>query len=152
VTDERRNEPAPLPRIVPMIAYEDPARALEWLTSAFGFRERTRLTEPNGRITHAEMELADGVIMLANPTPDYQGPKHHAEVCEPARRWSAVPWVIDGVHVLVDDVDQHFQQAREAGATILSEPEDQPYGERVYRAADLEGHRWMFAQLIGDGR
>ena len=138
------------PTIVPMIAYEDTAAALDWLTRAFGFRERddSRYTEPDGRITHAEMELGGGVIMLATPTPDYQSPKHHAEVCEHARKWSAVPYVIDGLHVDVDDVDEHFRRAREAGAELLSEPEAQPYGERVYRAADLEGHRWMFAQPL----
>jgi uncharacterized glyoxalase superfamily protein PhnB len=56
-----------------------------------------------------------------------------------------VPYVIDGVLVHVDDVDAHFEHAREAGATILSEPEDTGHG-RSYRAADLEGHRWMFDQ------
>jgi PhnB protein len=137
-----------VPTIVPMIAYEDTAAALAWLARAFGFRESedSRYTEPDGTITHAEMELGGGVIMLATPTPDYQSPKHHAEVCEHARKWSAVPYVIDGLHVQVDDVDAHFRQAREAGAEVLSEPEDQPYGGRVYRVADIEGHRWMFAQ------
>jgi uncharacterized glyoxalase superfamily protein PhnB len=55
---------------------------------------------------------------------------------------------VDGVHVMVDDVDKHFQRAREAGATILADPQDQPYGERVYRVEDLDGHRWMFGQAI----
>jgi uncharacterized glyoxalase superfamily protein PhnB len=50
--------------------------------------------------------------------------------------------------VFVDDVDAHFRRARDEGATILSEPEDQPYAERTYRVADLEGHRWMFAQTL----
>jgi len=137
-----------LPRITPMISYEDVAAAVDWLEAAFGFRERegARFAGDDGRITHAEMELEDGVIMLANPTPDYQSPKHHANVCEQARKWLAVPYVIDGLHVFVDDVDDHFARAKAAGATLLSEPEDQPYGERVYRAEDLEGHRWMFAQ------
>jgi uncharacterized glyoxalase superfamily protein PhnB len=139
------------PRVIPMIAYEDGAAALDWLAKAFGFRERTRLTSPDGTIGHAEMELGDGVIMLATPTPAYQGPKRHRESCEPARKWSAVPYVIDGVLVYVDDVDAHFQRAREAGATILSEPEDQDFGDRHYRAEDLEGHRWMFAQPISKG-
>jgi uncharacterized glyoxalase superfamily protein PhnB len=144
------NPPEGMPAVIPMIAYEDAAAALDWLSVAFGFRERTgsRMTEPDGRVTHAEMELGDGVVMLASPTPDYHSPRHHAEVCEFARKWSAVPYVIDGLHVSVDDVDKHFRRAREAGATILSEPEDQSYGERVYRVADLEGHRWMSAQSI----
>lgn len=142
--------PQSLPRIIPMIAYEDVAGALDWLAAAFRFRERMRFEEPGGRITHAEMEMGDGVIMLASPTPDYQSPKRHREVCEPARSWSTVPYVIDGLLVYVDDVDKHFEQAKEAGATILSEPQDQTYGDRNYRAEDLEGHRWMFATHIRD--
>jgi uncharacterized glyoxalase superfamily protein PhnB len=131
------------PQVIPMLAYEDGAAALDWLVKAFGFRERTRYTEPDGTISHGELELGDGVVMLATPTPDYQAPKRHREVCEPARKWSEVPWVIDGVLVHVDGLDAHYKQARAAGATILSEPEDSGHG-RVYRAEDLEGHRWMF--------
>ena len=142
--------PAGMPRVIPMMAYEDVSAALDWLTRAFGFRERegTRYTEQDGRITHAEMEIEDGVIMLANPTPDYQSPKHHAENCEHARKWSAVPYVIDGLHVFVEDVDGHHRRAEAAGAEVLAEPQDQDYGERVYRVADLEGHRWMFAEPL----
>jgi uncharacterized glyoxalase superfamily protein PhnB len=136
----------PIPTVTPMIAYHDAAAALAWLTEAFGFRERTRITMPDGSIGHAEMETGDnGVIMLAEPSPDYQGPARHAEGCEAARRWMAVPYIIDGVHVYVDDVDAHFAQARSSGATILSEPADTGHGAS-YRAADLEGHRWMFGQ------
>lgn len=137
---------SPIPTVIPMIAYQDASAALEWLAKAFGFRERTRFTMPDGSIGHAEMEIGDdGMIMLAEPSPHYQGPTRHAETCEAARQWSAVPYVIDGVHVYVDDVDAHFAQARESGATILSEPEDTGHG-RSYRAADPEGHRWMFDQ------
>jgi len=142
--------PKGMPRVIPMMAYEDVSAALDWLTRAFGFRERegSRYTEQDGRITHVEMEIEDGVIMLANPTPDYQSPKHHAETCEQARKWSAVPYVIDGLHVFVDDVDGHHRRAEAAGAEVLAEPQDQDYGERVYRVADLEGHRWMFAEPL----
>ena len=139
-----------LPAIIPMMAYQDVASALEWLAAAFGFRERMRFEEADGRITHAEMELGDGVIMLANPTPEYQSPKRHREACELARAWSSVPLVIDGLLVYVDDVDKHFGRAKAAGATILSEPQDQTYGDRNYRAEDLEGHRCMFATHIRD--
>lgn len=145
-----KESPARMPRIIPMIAYEDVDAALTWLAAAFDFEERegTRFTSDDGRITHAEMELGEGVIMLANPSPDYQSPKHHAQTCEAARKWFAVPYVIDGLHVMVEAVDDHCVQARAAGATILSEPDDQSYGERVYRAEDPEGHRWMFGQPI----
>lgn len=135
-----------LPTVVPMIAYRDASAALDWLAKAFGFHERNRIVMPDGSVGHAEMQVEDGgLIMLAEPTPSYQGPALHAESCEAARAWQSVPYVIDGVHVTVDDLDAHFARARDAGATILSEPEDSGYG-RAYRAADLEGHRWMFQQ------
>jgi len=135
-----------MPRIVPMIAYEDAAAAIDWLARAFGFRERgERYTEPDGRVSHAEMEFDGGRISLATPTRDYQGPRHHRETCVAARKWSSVPWVIDGLLVHVDDVDAHFARAKAAGATMLSKVEDQPYG-KLYRVEDLEGHRWMFLQ------
>lgn len=136
---------APANRVIPMIAYEDAATALDWLTKAFSFRETTRMTDADGTVTHAEMDYRGGVIMLATPTPKYEGPKRHRMHCEAAREWSKVPYMIDGIMVTVDDVDAHFNQAKAAGAHILSEPAEQPYG-RVYRAEDLEGHRWMFVQ------
>ena len=89
------------------------------------------------------MSIGDGLIMLASPSPDYEGPKRHRDNCEIASSWSALPWIIDGVLVYVDDVDEHYARAKAAGAVILSEPEDGPPARR-YRVEDLEGHRWMF--------
>ena len=131
------------PDVIPMIAYEDGMAALDWLAKAFGFRERTRMAGENGRLSHGEMEAGSGMIMLATPTPDYQGPAHHRHECEIADRWSAVPYIIDGVLVYVDDVQTHFQHAKAAGARILSEPEE---GPRRYRVEDVEGHRWFFME------
>jgi uncharacterized glyoxalase superfamily protein PhnB len=135
--------------VVPMLAYEDAAAAIDWLVKAFGFHEELRYTEDDGTVTHAELATeGGGLIMLATPTPDYVSPKRHRETCEQARNWSEVPYVIDGVLIEVDDVDAHFARAKEAGATILSEPEDVDAGVRHYRAEDPEGHRWMFSQPI----
>jgi uncharacterized glyoxalase superfamily protein PhnB len=131
------------PSVIPMISYEDGIGALEWLASAFGFQETARLTAPDGRLSHGEMRAGHGLIMLASPTPEYRGPKRHREACEQARRWSAVPWIIDGVLVYVDHLERHFARAKAAGAAILSEIEEGPPGRR-YRAEDLEGHRWFF--------
>ena len=133
------------PDVIPMLAYEDGAAAMDWLADAFGFRERTRWLDPDGRLSHGEMQAGDGVIMLATPTPDYECPRRHLEGCEAARKWSAVPWVIDGVLVYVEDVRAHYERAKHAGAVILSDPEEDPPGPR-YRAEDPEGHRWMFLQ------
>ncbi len=137
--------PATYPDVIPMLAYEDGPRAMDWLAKAFGFRERTRMTTPDGRLSHGEMEAGHGVIMLATPTPDYESPKHHRAGCEQARKWSSVPYIIDGVLAYVDDLDAHYAHARDEGATILSDPQDDLNGRR-YRAEDLEGHRWMFMQ------
>ena len=135
--------------VIPMLSYEDAAAAIDWLVQAFGFTEKLRYTEGDGTVTHAELATdGGGLIMLATPTPDYVSPTRHRETCEQARKWSQSPYVIDGVLVNVADVDAHFAQAKQAGATILSEPEDVDVGVRHYRVEDLEGHRWMFSQEI----
>jgi uncharacterized glyoxalase superfamily protein PhnB len=138
-------------RIDPMIAYEDAAAAIDWLTQAFGFREREgqRYTSDDGTVTHAELERDGAVVMLATPNGDYQSPKRHRETCEAARRWQDNPWVIDGLFVTVDDVGSHHAQAVAAGATVIRPLEDSvEAGMRLYTAEDLEGHRWMFGQSL----
>ena len=127
--------------VTPMLSYEDAGAAADWLARVFGFRETLRYAEDNGQVTHVELELGDGSVMLGAP-PGYVNPLRLRET-EFGEAWSS-PYVIDGVHVTVDDVDKHFAHAKQAGATILSEPQDREFGERLYRAEDLEGHRWMF--------
>lgn len=130
-----------------MVSYEDVAGAIDWLGAAFGFRERgERFTDDDGRVTQAELELDGATVMVGWPGRDYRSPSHHAETCEDAAAWLNVPWVVDGVYVTVADLDRHHAHAVEAGATVLRGPEDLPFG-RIYTAADVEGHRWMFAQL-----
>ena len=131
------NPPPNMPRITPYLYYEDVAKALAWLSRAFGFRERMRMPGPDGKIMHAEMEFADGVLMMGNPGPDYRNPKRLGQTTQ-------------NLYVYVDDVDRHFRHAREAGANILHEPQDQFYGDRRYGAEDPEGHHWYFAQHVRD--
>jgi uncharacterized glyoxalase superfamily protein PhnB len=135
-------------RIVPMLAYENAAAAIDWLCAAFGFAEDpdVRHTEDDGTVTHAEIEHEGARIMLATPNADYQAPRRHRETCEAAARWLDNPWVIDGVFVEVDDVDAHHARAVEAGATVIRELNEPGVGFRIYTAEDLEGHRWMFGQ------
>jgi uncharacterized glyoxalase superfamily protein PhnB len=133
-------------RIFPMVAYEDTAAAIDWLTAAFGFTERgQRYVMEDGRIGHAELEIDGQVLMLATPNREYQSPKTHRESCEAAARWLDNPWVVDGLLVVVDDLDAHHDHAVEAGANVIRPPEEGPDG-RLYTAEDLEGHRWMFQQ------
>lgn len=131
------NPPENMPRITPYLYYKDVSGALEWLARAFGFQERMRMPGPDGKIMHAEMEYADGVIMLGCPGPDYRNPAQLGKATH-------------SLYVFVDDVDKHYRQAKESGAKILEEPQDQFYGDRRYGTEDPEGHQWFFAQHVRD--
>ena len=136
-------------QIIPMLAYEDGIAAMNWLCDVFGFSENMRMTDEAGRLAHGELKMGNSLVMLAEPTPHYQSPVHHAKNCEIAAKWSTVPYIINGVLVYVDDVEQHYATAKKKGATILTEIEYGYPGTR-YRAADLEGQRWMFMQIEKD--
>lgn len=122
------------PGLVPSLAFKDVPTAVQWLSRVFGFRERSeaRLSWTGGCLTW--MELVDVLISLTT------------EGGHELRSPESVAGVSVGLKVYVDDVDEHFQHAKAAGATILSEPEDGFWGGRVYRARDLEGHHWEFSQ------
>jgi uncharacterized glyoxalase superfamily protein PhnB len=135
--------------VVPMIAYRDGPRAMDWLAAAFGFEERARWLDDDGVLTHGEMATGHGLIMMATPTPDYEGPLEHRAHCNRAATWSTVPWVVDGVLVYVDDIKSQFERAKAAGAALLSQIGEGPDGSPLYRVEDLEGHRWMFMQAHG---
>src|SRR5262249_6861426 len=122
-------------------SYEDCAAAADWLARAFGFEELERFGEDE--VTHVTMRYGNAHVFLGKPGESYVNPKRLREKCEAAARMYEVPWVVDGVYVQVDDLDAHRERARSAGAIVLSEQQ----GERaLYRAEDLEGHRWMFGQ------
>ena len=132
--------------MIPMLTYEDVGAAADWLCSAFGFRPSgEQFHDEEGRVTHAELAYGDGEVMLGFASTDYRSPRRHAQECEQAAKWLDNPYVVDGVLVQVEDLDGHLEHARSAGADILRGPDDQPFG-RLYTAADVEGHRWMFVQ------
>ena len=129
------------PDVVPMIAYEDGPKAMDWLSSAFGFKERARMLGKDGRLSHGEMQAGDGVIMLATPTPDYQAPRRHRAECGPAQKWSTVPYIVDGVLVYVADVDAHYRRepsplAHRPPARAESRRAYVPMGQRRARLGD----------------
>jgi PhnB protein len=133
-------------RVIPMLSYEDAGRAADWIVEAFGFEEIERY-EDERTVTHVTLKLDDGTVYLGNPGPDYRGPRRLVKTCEAARRMLETPYVVDGVMVQVVDIEAHYERARAAGATILTELEDNPgIGQRQYRVEDIEGHRWMFVQ------
>jgi PhnB protein len=124
------------PRITPYLLYEDLGAALDWLAKAFAFRLRHPI--PVGKVTHAEMEFEGAVIMMGHPGPQYRNPKHLGQVTQ-------------NLYVRVDNLDKHFERAVQAGAVVLENPTDQPYGDRRYGVEDPEGHRWYFAEAIAHG-
>jgi uncharacterized glyoxalase superfamily protein PhnB len=129
------NRSAPAAAIVPILVYEDVGKALEFLTRAFGFKERLR-AEHGGAITHAQMDIGEGSIMMGK-----QGGQFRAPSGETVSQYA---------HVHVDDVDRHFASAKSAGAIILKEPADMPFGVRQYTAKDIGGHWWTFSQNVRD--
>ncbi len=121
--------------VTPFLLYRDVPAAIAWLGSTFGFDERVRFADENGVVTHAELSLGDGEVFLGHPGPEYRNPKELGSFTHL-------------VHVYVEDVDAHYAHAVEAGAPILGELEDTPYGDRRYDTQDLEGHRWSFATVL----
>ncbi len=134
-----QNPPEGNQRIIPYILYADAAAALEFLDKAFGFVERFRLPMPDGAIGHAEVGYEGNVVMLATAM---EANGHASPRDLPATHGLIVCYV--------DDVDAHCARARAAGAKILAEPEDQFYGDRVYRVEDPEGHQWSFHTHVRD--
>ena len=131
------NPPVGYQRVIPYLSYADAPAAIAFLERAFGFARRFVMPMPDGRIGHAELELGGHALLLASAYEEMG-------MASP----NALPSVHGQVMVYVDDVDAHYARARDAGATLASEPEDQPHGARMYRAVDLEGHRWIFAQQM----
>ena len=134
------NPPHDMPRITPHLFYDDVAAAIDWLVEAFGFTVRLRMTDKDGAIVHGDLEMAESLVMvgLASEGAGRESPQ------------SLGGKVSQRLYVFVDDVDAHYMRARDAGAKVMSEPKEQFYGDRVYEAEDLEGHRWKFAQHVRD--
>jgi uncharacterized glyoxalase superfamily protein PhnB len=123
-------------RVTPYLLYEDGAAALDWLVRAFGFREVRRTTGGAGGM-HAELDLGDGTLVyLGQPTnPEFRNPRECGRT--------------SSVYVMVEDVDTHYERAHAAGAEIIEELIDLPFGHRRYGCRDPQGHEWFFAMPIG---
>lgn len=130
------NRSAPRAPLVPVLVYPDVAAAIQWLCDAFGFSERLRAGRPGGEISHAQLLVGDGALMLGREGAEFRSPR-------PGE-------VNQYVVVHVDDVDAHHEHARGCGAQILRAPADMPFGERQYTAQDPWGHRWTFSQSVED--
>jgi PhnB protein len=122
--------------ITPYLLYEDLEGAMKFLAKAFGFKKcGTTMRGKDGKLSHAAMKLGDDLVMMGHPGPKYKSPKKLGQATF-------------NLYVNVEDADKHFARAKKAGAKILEEPKDTPYGHRRYGAEDPEGHQWYFAQEI----
>lgn len=126
------------PSLSSALCYRDPRAALDFLERAFGFEPFMVIETPDGQIAHSEMRFGDGLIMVGSEWSD----DHKSPLGLDRKNTQTVH-----VH-LAEDIDAHCQRARSAGAEIIMEPQDQFYGDRTYRARDLEGHIWTFGQTV----
>jgi PhnB protein len=126
--------PEGYPTLTPALAVEDAAEAIEFYKRAFGAKERGRMPGPDGKIAHAELEIGDGVVMLADP--------FEQSSIKPPRELGGTSM---GLFMYVEDVDAAVQRAVDAGATVTSPVEDQFWGDRFGKVADPFGHEWQIA-------
>src|SRR5690349_21101547 len=116
--------------IVPFIAYEHAAAAIEWLTRAFGFRENRDARHMDAdTVTHAELDVGDGsVVYLATPSPAYESPKRHRETCAAAAKWLENPWIVDGYLVAASTTSTRISsgRARQARSSCASPRTSRP--------------------------
>lgn len=129
----RRNRSIPPSTVIPVLVYPDVREAVAWLSSAFGFVERTRIGDSH----RAQMSVgADGAMIVADLGSERQPPEPGA--------------VTHVIKVRVDNVDARYELALAHGAQVLQSPIDREYGERECTLEDIAGHRWEFAETLRD--
>lgn len=123
------------PNVAPYLFYDDVDRAARFMEEAFGFTRIFESPHPKGGLAHAQLAHGAGKVMLGRVGAGLR----------PVKSARNVDALHAGIYVYVDDVDAHCTRARAAGAEVLLEPGDQPWGDRMYCALDPEGQFWMFA-------
>ena len=121
-------------QITAYVGFKDAARAIDFYARAFAAKESFRLTEPSGRIGHAELTIEGAPLMLSDEYPDFGALSAQTLGGSPIK-----------LHLHVADVDSFVQRAVEAGATLLRPVKDEFYGARVGHIADPFGYQWIIA-------
>jgi PhnB protein len=127
------------PRVTPYLVVDGASAAIDFYREVLGAIERMRMPAPDDKVGHAELEIGDSLIMLADEYPDMDalGPK-------------TVGGTPVTLHVYVEDADAVFDRAVEAGAKALRPVEDKFYGDRSGEFEDPFGHRWSVATHVED--
>ena len=131
--------PDDYPRVTPYLIVDGAGAAIDFYCSVLGATERVRMPGPDGRVGHAELQLGDSIIMLAdeNAQMDSRGPR-------------AIGGTPVSLHVYVADSDAVFERAVQAGARALRAVEDRFYGDRSGQFEDPFGHRWNVSTHVED--
>jgi PhnB protein len=131
--------PEGYPRVTPYLIVDGASAAIDFYRDVLGATERMRMPAPNDKVGHAELQLGDSLIMLADETPDMDalGPKSVG----------GTPLML---HVYVEDADAVFERAVREGAKALRQVEDRFYGDRSGEFEDPFGHRWSVATHVED--
>jgi PhnB protein len=126
--------------ITPLLALHDAAAASDFYAEAFGAVERSRMTDPQGKIAHADLSIGPAVFMLAD---------EYAEHNRSPRQLGGSSVIL---YVYVPDADAAAARAVRLGARLLRPIADQPHGDRVAKIEDPFGHVWMLATPLQGGR
>jgi PhnB protein len=128
------------PAVIPHLVVDDAAAAIDFYVAAFGAEEVGRVPGPDGRLIHAAVKINGFTVMLNDDFPEMCGGK------------SMTPKSLGGtpvtIHLTVTDVDNKFQRAVDAGATVLMAVEDQFWGDRYGVLTDPFGHQWSLGQPV----
>jgi PhnB protein len=125
--------------VTPYLTVKDARRAIDFYKKAFGARERVTMPTPDGKIGHAELQIADSIIMLGEECPE------HGSVSPQTLEGSPV-----GLALYVEDVDNAFNRAVSAGASVKEAVTDKFWGDRAGALADPFGHKWMLLTHVED--
>ncbi|HWE86905.1 MAG TPA: VOC family protein [Terracidiphilus sp.] len=128
------NRSVPTDSVLPHVMYRDVEEAIDWLTRAFGFAELYRYGDP---VSGAQVRAGNAFLMLKRANDGESVP-------------SQLGFGTQSLTIFVDDVEQHYERAKAAGAEILEEPHETVYGEFQYAARDLAGHHWLFSRHARD--
>jgi PhnB protein len=125
--------------VTPYLVMQGASRALEFYRQAFAAKERFRMDAPGGGIMHAEIQIGNSVVMLADEAPEmgYRGPQ-------------ALGGTPVSIVLYVTDVDAVFKSAVAAGAQVTRPPKNEFYGDRMATVTDPFGHVWSIATHVED--
>ena len=131
--------PEGYPALMPYLAVDDAAQAIDFYKRGFGANERMRMPGPDGKIGHAELDIGKAVVMLADPFPQASA--------KPPKQLGGTSM---GLFLYVDDVDAFVKQAVDAGATLATPVDDMFWGDRSGKITDPFGHEWQIATHVED--